>query len=258
MCGTFSEGVWNFSPLSPSADLLPPLRVTPPRGLSRLSALKQNEHKARFFALSVLWHAAFFLAHRRDTRSGLKSKCQPVPRWFVQNSHFQKRAALAVLTDNRLSCRCCISEAGAQFNLVRSNKRAWWTQLKVFFCLFFWWGWNVFHKPNYLKKKKKLKKRQVLCWDLAPPPHFIPDMWDPGSQLPLMVQKYYFFYLFLDSVPLIQLIFTLGLLCAVVPAQNFRTERDLDWGFQGPKLSSKLHVRRFLWGTRSHVAPATT
>lgn len=38
-----------------------------------------------------------------------------------------------MLTDNRLSCRCCISEAGAQFNLVRSNKRAWWTQLKVVF-----------------------------------------------------------------------------------------------------------------------------
>lgn len=137
VCGTCSEGVWNFSPLSPSADLLPPLRATPPRGLSLLSALKQNEHKARFFALSVLQRAAFS-SHTGATRNPNVSR---FPGDLCKTVIFQKRSALAMLTDNRLCCGCCISEAGAQFNLVRSNKRARWTQLRAFFL----WGEGGMH-----------------------------------------------------------------------------------------------------------------
>lgn len=118
--GTFSEGVWNFSQLSPSADLLPPVWVTPPGGLSLLYALKQNEHKSCFFASSVLWYAS------SSTHTAARNpNVSPFPGDLCKIVIYQKNSkALTVLTDIRLSCTQCISDTGAQFNLVRSNKRA--------------------------------------------------------------------------------------------------------------------------------------
>lgn len=145
------------APLSASADPLPAAGVTPPtQGLVTIVP-----PQTKWAQSSCLCLRGFFSTHnRRDTRSGTKSKCQLFPGDWCKNSHFEKRTALTVLTDNRLGCRRCISRSAAQPREIKQKSR---TQLKALF---------LYDDGMYFTCQTEKKEGNKSIWGY----NFLPDM----------------------------------------------------------------------------------